>query len=180
MQFQQPDFVAQVISILDSTGANPTLLELEITEGLLINNIQDVIEKMTALRHCGVRFSLDDFGTGYSSLSYLKQLPLDKLKIDRSFVNDVLTDPNDAAIARTVVALAHALGLNVIAEGVETAEQREFLSEAGCHDYQGYLFHKPLPLQNFEQISLLQSTLTETKGCQAMTDLGNEEGSLGP
>ncbi|RIX45025.1 MAG: EAL domain-containing protein [Rhodocyclales bacterium GT-UBC] len=149
-QFRQPDFVQQVLDTLQRTGACPERLKLELTESLLVDNVQDVIEKMVALKARGVGFSLDDFGTGYSSLAYLKRMPLDQLKIDQSFVRDVLSDPNDAAIARTVVALAHNLGLGVIAEGVETAEQQAFLASAGCHAYQGYVFSKPLPIEGFE------------------------------
>jgi len=153
IQFRQPDFVDQVVAILAVSGANPQRLKLELTESLLIANIQDVIEKMHALKAKGVSFALDDFGTGYSSLSYLKRLPLDQLKIDQSFVRDVMTDPNDAAIARTVVALAHSLGLNVIAEGVETETQRDFLAGSGCHAYQGYFFSRPLPIEGFERLA---------------------------
>jgi len=149
-QFQRAEFVEQVISTLRSTGADPTRLTLELTESLLVHNVEEVIEKMSALKAEGVNFALDDFGTGYSSLYYLKRLPLDQLKIDRSFVRDVLTDADDAAIAKTVVALAQALGLEVIAEGIETAEQRSFLAASGCHYYQGYLFSRPLPSEKFE------------------------------
>jgi EAL domain-containing protein (putative c-di-GMP-specific phosphodiesterase class I) len=150
-QINHADFVDQVLSILDSTGANPQQLKLELTESVLVENIQDIIDKMFALKAKGVGFSLDDFGTGYSSLSYLKRLPLDQLKIDQSFVRDVLIDPNDAAIAKTVIALAQSLGLGVIAEGVETAAQLDFLTTSGCHAYQGYFFSRPLPLQGFEE-----------------------------
>ena len=149
-QFHQRDFVDRVLLTLERTGANPHRLKLELTESLLITDVADVIAKMDALKARGVGFSLDDFGTGYSSLSYLKRLPLDQLKIDQSFVRDILIDPDDAAIARTVVALADSLGLVVIAEGVETAAQRDFLASLGCHNYQGYLFSRPLPIQEFE------------------------------
>ncbi|NVO06273.1 MAG: EAL domain-containing protein [Rhodoferax sp.] len=151
-QFYQPDFVAQVLAILAHTGADPSRLKLELTESLLVSNIEDVITKMHQLKAVGVGFSLDDFGTGYSSLSYLKRLPLDQLKIDQSFVRDILTDPNDAAIAKMVIALAGSLGLGVIAEGVETLPQREFLAMQGCHAYQGYLFGKPIPADALEQL----------------------------
>lgn len=150
-QFRQADFVDQVRMVIKDTGANPHRLKLELTESMLVSNIEDIIEKMHALKARGVGFSLDDFGTGYSSLSYLRRLPLDQLKIDQSFVRDVLSDPNDATIAKTIVALAHSLGLGVIAEGVETASQRDFLAAAGCHAYQGYFFSRPLPLEGFER-----------------------------
>ena len=132
------------------TGANPKRLQLELTESLLLSDVQDAIRKMEQLKALGVRFSLDDFGTGYSSLSYLKRLPLDQLKIDQSFVRDVLTDPNDAAIARTVVALAQSLGLTVVAEGVETEGQRDFLLASGCKAFQGYLFGQPVPVNELD------------------------------
>ena len=115
-----------------------------------MNNVEKVIGKMNTLKAKGVGFSLDDFGTGYSSLSYLKRLPLDQLKIDQSFVRDILTDPNDAAIAKMIILLAESLGLAVIAEGVETEAQRDLLAHLGCHAYQGYLFSRPLPLDDFE------------------------------
>ena len=149
-QFSRPNFVEEVLTVLRETGARASHLKLELTEGLLLENAEDVIAKMTALKAQGVAFSLDDFGTGYSSLSYLKRLPLNQLKIDQSFVRDVLTDSNDAAIARTVVMLGQSLGMAVIAEGVETAEQRDFLLDEGCLVYQGYFFSKPLPIIEFE------------------------------
>jgi diguanylate cyclase (GGDEF)-like protein/PAS domain S-box-containing protein len=152
-QFREPDFVAKVLNVIRRTGANPNRLKLELTESVLVDNVQDIIEKMHALKARGVVFSLDDFGIGYSSLSYLKRLPLDQLKIDQSFVRDVLVDPNDAAIARTIVALAQSLGLGVIAEGVETEEQRDFLADAGCHAYQGFYFCRPLPIEGFEEFA---------------------------
>jgi diguanylate cyclase (GGDEF)-like protein len=150
-QLQRPDFVDQVLLTIERTGANPRKLDLELTEGLLVENVDDVIQKMTRLKARGVGFALDDFGTGYSSLAYLKRMPLDTLKIDRSFVSDLLTDANDAAIAKTVVALAHVLGLDVIAEGVETAEQKGLLAAFGCHSYQGFYFSRPVPADEFEK-----------------------------
>ena len=149
-QFNQVNFVDQVLMVLDRSGAKPQRLKLELTESLLLNNIEDTIGKMTALKERGLGFSLDDFGTGYSSLEYLKRLPLDQLKIDQSFVRDILTDPNDAAIARMIIVLAENLGLMVIAEGVESALQRDTLAMHGCHAYQGYFFSRPLPLDEFE------------------------------
>ena len=151
-QLHQPDFVDQVLAVLDRTGASPHKLKLELTESMLVENVEEVIEKMTELRSHGLRFSLDDFGTGYSSLSYLKRLPLEQLKIDRSFVRDSLVDASSGAIAQTIIALGQAMGLPVIAEGVETEAQREFLERMGCHAYQGYLFSRPLPLVEFERL----------------------------
>ena len=149
-QLRQANFVEDVLSVVDRTNADPRKLKLELTESMLVDNIEDVIIKMNTLKSHGIRFSLDDFGTGYSSLSYLKRLPLGQLKIDRSFVMDVLTNGNDAAIAQTIVALGQTLGMKVIAEGVETEAQRDFLSAHGCHAYQGYLFSRPLPIEEFE------------------------------
>ena len=150
-QFREASFVDGVLALLVTTGANPQRLKLELTESMLIDNLEEMVEKMVALQDKGIGLSLDDFGTGYSSLSYLKRLPLDQLKIDQSFVRDVLTDPSDAAIARTVVALAHNLGLGVMAEGVETLAQKEFLAQCGCHAYQGFLFSRALPAEQFAE-----------------------------
>lgn len=158
-QFQRPDFVYILDSVLEATGANPQRLQLELTESLMIDNVDDIIAKMQMLKEKGISFALDDFGTGYSSLAYLKRMPLNQLKIDRSFVRDVLVDPNDAAIARTIVALGFALGLDVIAEGVETSQQRDFLIETGCNVFQGYLFSKPVPLGDFEKLARTQPWL---------------------
>lgn len=149
-QFRQDNFTSEVARVIQHSGANPARLKLELTESLLVDNMDDVIAKMDTLKTMGVGFSLDDFGTGYSSLSYLKRLPLDQLKIDQSFVRDILSDPNDAAIAKTVVALAHSLGLEVIAEGVETEGQRDFLERNGCRAFQGYLFSHPVPAAELE------------------------------
>ena len=152
LQFAQADFVAHVDQALESTGANPARLKLELTESMLAVNMDDIIFKMTEVKARGVSFSMDDFGTGYSSLSYLKLLPLTQLKIDQSFVRDLLTDPSDAVIARTIVALGHSLGLSVIAEGVETWEQRNFLADLGCDAFQGYYFGRPGPATLLEKL----------------------------
>ncbi|MFZ3220666.1 MAG: EAL domain-containing protein [Rhodoferax sp.] len=149
-QFRHPDFVHNVLAVLDETGAPAERLELELTESQLVDDVESVIAKMRTLRARGVRFALDDFGTGYSSLSYLKRLPLDKLKIDQSFVRDLLSDPGDTAIVKTIVALGQALELNVIAEGVETRAQRETLEHLGCLQYQGYLLARPGPAEALE------------------------------
>ena len=149
LQFRQSDFVELVVDTLARHGANPHRLTLELTESL-IYDIDDTLPRMHALKAHGIRFSLDDFGTGYSSLAYLKRLPLDELKIDRSFVRDLLTDPNDATIARTIVSLTRTLGLQVIAEGVETAEQRDELIAQGCLHFQGYFFSPPVPAEGLE------------------------------
>jgi diguanylate cyclase (GGDEF)-like protein/PAS domain S-box-containing protein len=152
VQFRHLDFVDQVLAVIMRSGVPPKKLKLELTESLLLDQVEEVIAKMTTLKALGIQFSLDDFGTGYSSLSYLKRLPLDQLKIDQTFVRDLLTAPNDTAIARTIVALAQSLGLSVIAEGVETEAQRNCLALQGCHAFQGYLFGRPLPLADFERL----------------------------
>jgi EAL domain-containing protein (putative c-di-GMP-specific phosphodiesterase class I) len=145
-QLRQPDFVGEVERLLQDTGARADRLKLELTESLLLHDIEDTVVKMERLAKIGIRFALDDFGTGYSSLTYLKRLPLSQLKIDQSFVRDLLTDPNDEAIARTILQLADSLGMEVVAEGVETEGQRERLVAMGCLSFQGYLFGRPGPL----------------------------------
>jgi diguanylate cyclase (GGDEF)-like protein len=153
-QMRQTDFVARVLRAVESSGANPHSLKLELTESMLVDNIDEVIAKMTELKEHGLRFSLDDFGTGYSSLNYLKRLPLNQLKIDRSFVHDILTSASSGAIAQAIISLSRALGISVMAEGVETEAQREFLASLGCHAYQGYLFSRPVCVEDFERILL--------------------------
>ncbi|MBC7787971.1 MAG: EAL domain-containing protein [Methylophilaceae bacterium] len=149
-QFHQHDFIEEVLTVLQQTGADPANLKLELTESMLVENVEDIITKMNILKSKSVKFSLDDFGTGFSSLSYLKRLPLDQLKIDKSFVSSLLSNPGDAAIVRTVIALGQSFGLDVIAEGVETEAQRKLLAVYGCNCYQGYFFGKPVPLTEFE------------------------------
>ena len=151
-QFRQRDFVERTLRSLDQCGLPRRLLKLEITEGIVIQNLDDTIDKMRELKHHEVGFAMDDFGTGYSSLTYLKRLPVDTLKIDQTFVRDALLDTNDAAIVRAIVAMAHSLGLTVIAEGVELAEQLAFLEQLDCHLYQGYLYSRPLPLDTFRAL----------------------------
>ncbi|TRZ66712.1 MAG: EAL domain-containing protein [Rhodocyclaceae bacterium] len=153
-QFRQSDFVEHVFDALRSSGANPALLKLELTESVVLNNIDEVITRMSQIKALGVTSSLDDFGTGFSSLAYLKRLPLDQLKIDQSFVRDIISDPNDAAIVQAIIALGRSLGIQVIAEGVETEAQLNFLNESGCKHYQGYYFSRPLPIDAFEQLTL--------------------------
>jgi diguanylate cyclase (GGDEF)-like protein/PAS domain S-box-containing protein len=149
-QFHQIDFVENVSKILLQTGINPMRLKLELTESLVLQNIGDAIEKMSALRLLGVQFSLDDFGTGHSSLSALKKLPIDELKIDKSFIHDISTNQNDAIIVGTIIAMAKSLRLDIVAEGVETEEQFRCLKEIGCPAYQGYLFGKPKSVEEFK------------------------------
>jgi diguanylate cyclase (GGDEF)-like protein/PAS domain S-box-containing protein len=151
-QFRQVDFVGQVNQILRLNGITPNKLKLELTESVVLDDIEDTILKMKALREIGVHISMDDFGTGHSSLSSLRKLPLDQLKIDQSFVSDILIDPDDAVIVKTIIAMANSLGIEVIAEGVETEAQRVFLEQNDCPLCQGFLFSKPVPLAEFEQL----------------------------
>jgi diguanylate cyclase (GGDEF)-like protein/PAS domain S-box-containing protein len=149
-QFRQADFVKQVHDAVQRFMINPMRLKLELTESMLLDNIEDTVDTMNQLKEIGIRFSLDDFGTGYSSLQYLKRLPLYQLKIDQSFVRDIVIDSSDQAIVRTIIAMAHTLNLNVIAEGVETEEQQGLLLNSGCTHYQGYFFGRPVPIEQFE------------------------------
>lgn len=151
-QFRHVDFVTQIQHVLVDSGAKPSRLKLELTESTVLENVEDTIQKMRDIKTLGASFSMDDFGTGYSSLQYLKRLPLNQIKIDQSFVRDIATDPNDAAIVQTIIAMTEALGLDVIAEGVETEAQLEFIELCGCHAFQGYLFSKPVPLDKFEDL----------------------------
>jgi EAL domain-containing protein (putative c-di-GMP-specific phosphodiesterase class I) len=149
-QLLNPDFVKNVLATLKRTGANPRNLKLELTESMFVDDLEDVVGKMTELKSHGLRFSLDDFGMGYSSLGYLRRLPLDQLKIDQEFVRDILADASSSAIAQSIISLSQAMGLSVIAEGVETEGQRDFLARLGCHSFQGFLFGEPAPLEEFQ------------------------------
>jgi diguanylate cyclase len=152
LQLAQPDFVAKVLACVAQTGADPTRLKLELTESMLAHDVEDIIAKMTALKAQGIGFSLDDFGTGFSSLSYLRRLPLDLLKIDQSFIANMLNSAKEAAIVQALISLGHSLNIELIAEGVETHEQRRFLQEHGCAVYQGFLFSRPLTSSAFEAL----------------------------
>jgi EAL domain-containing protein (putative c-di-GMP-specific phosphodiesterase class I) len=152
VQLDQADFVPTVLHILRSTGMPAAQLELELTESVMLRDMDSTLQALLQLHEAGIAISIDDFGTGYSSLSYLSRLPLDKLKIDRSFVKDIDMRPSDAVLCRTIVAMARNLGLHVTAEGVETESQLRMLSECGCTHYQGYLFSRPVPA---EQVSAL-------------------------
>jgi EAL domain-containing protein (putative c-di-GMP-specific phosphodiesterase class I) len=151
LQFQQPGFVERVATVLAANGLDPRWLELELTESILVQDADDTLNRLNALSRIGVRLSIDDFGTGYSSLSYLKRFPIGKLKIDRSFVQGLPADDSDAAIVCAILQMAKALGMKVIAEGVETEGQRAFLKEAGCSEFQGFLFAPALDSRGFEE-----------------------------
>ncbi len=161
LQFRLPEFEQQVLDTLKRTGADPRNLKLELTESMLLDNVEEVIAKMIRLRAHDIGFSMDDFGTGYSSLTYLKRLPLDQLKIDRSFVKDLPNDTSSGAIAETIISLGKAMGMPVIAEGVETEEQRVFLAQLGCHSFQGFLTSRPLPVDEFQSLLTALSKATE-------------------
>jgi diguanylate cyclase (GGDEF)-like protein/PAS domain S-box-containing protein len=168
-QFRQADFATQVQAAMQRHAINPMRLKLELTESLLLEDIEDAVFTMSALNEINVQLSLDDFGTGYSSLQYLKQLPLDQLKIDQSFVYDIATDSRDKAVVHAIIAMAHSLGMDVLAEGVETEDQRQLLLSMGCTNYQGYLFGRPMPIEQFEA-SLKQDqaqTISATKRISA-------------
>jgi EAL domain-containing protein (putative c-di-GMP-specific phosphodiesterase class I) len=148
-QFRQQHFVEHVLDTLNKFNVPPECIELEITESLLMDDLSEVVYKMMALRSHGIRISIDDFGTGYSSLSYLTQLPIDQLKIDKSFIRDLVSDSNDIVVVETIISMANHLGLNVIAEGVENGEQLQFLNGMGCNLYQGYYFSRPIGADEF-------------------------------
>jgi EAL domain-containing protein (putative c-di-GMP-specific phosphodiesterase class I) len=158
-QFQQQHLAETVMRILEETDLGPECLELELTESSIMSNAEATIVVLTKLQTKGIAISVDDFGTGFSSLSYLKRLPIDSLKVDQSFVRDLATDPDDAALVMAIVSLAHTLRLRVVAEGVETAEQLRFLRLLRCDEIQGYLISKPLPVEGIERLLALQRPL---------------------
>ena len=178
-QFQQPTFISSVTEILKETKLDPTWLELELTEGSVMKSPEEAIEKLHELRRMGIRIAIDDFGTGYSSLSYLKRFPIDSLKIDKSFVTDLCTDPDEAAIVKAIITLGHALDLTVIAEGVETEEQLERLASLGCDVVQGFLFSKSLSTEHFHELLKDQRRVT-ARGDRSTTRLSSITGSLQP
>jgi EAL domain-containing protein (putative c-di-GMP-specific phosphodiesterase class I) len=163
-QFKQPELADMVAAVLRETGLEPQHLDLELTESLVMSGAEQFISKLQALNAMGVRLSIDDFGTGYSSLSYLKRFPINTLKIDQSFVRDIVTDVDDAAITRSVISLGHSLNLKVIAEGVETDAQLAYLRRHGCDEMQGYLFSRPVPAAEFEQMLRDGKSMTVADG----------------
>ncbi|HEY6119406.1 MAG TPA: EAL domain-containing protein, partial [Pyrinomonadaceae bacterium] len=173
-QFQQQSFVGTVAQILKESKLDPTWLELELTEGSIMKEPEQAIDKLYELRRMGIKIAIDDFGTGYSSLSYLKRFPIDTLKIDKSFVRDVCSDPNDAAIVRAIVTLGHALDLNVVAEGVETPEQLEYLIALNCDMVQGFLFSKSLSKNDFEHLLTEQRRVAIQCGIPREQKITNE------
>jgi EAL domain-containing protein (putative c-di-GMP-specific phosphodiesterase class I) len=151
-QFYGAHLHDEIREVIETTGIDPDCLELEITESVMMKNVEHVARLLRSLKQLGVRITVDDFGTGYSSLAYLKRLPIDSLKIDRSFVKDITEDPDDATITRAVIALAHSLRLKVVAEGVETPAQYAFLRELACDEIQGFLFSRPVAALEIEAL----------------------------
>jgi EAL domain-containing protein (putative c-di-GMP-specific phosphodiesterase class I) len=151
LQFQQPQFIERVAAVLATSQLPPQLLELELTESILVRDADEALQRLQSLARIGVRLSIDDFGTGYSSLAYLKRFPIDKLKIDRSFIKGLPGDDSDGAIVVAILQMARALGMRVIAEGVETEGQRQFLLDSGCHEFQGFLYAPALDTLSFEK-----------------------------
>jgi EAL domain-containing protein (putative c-di-GMP-specific phosphodiesterase class I) len=178
-QFQQPTFIADVAQILKDTNLDPRWLELELTESSIMRDPEQAIEKLHELKLMGIKVAVDDFGTGYSSLNYLKRFPIDTLKIDKSFVADVCKDPHDTAIVRAIINLGHALDVTVIAEGVETKEQLQYLSALECDAVQGFLFSKALSVKAFEELLVEQRRVTEGKDVSPTVPL-SAVGSLVP
>jgi diguanylate cyclase (GGDEF)-like protein len=160
-QFRLPSFTTDVKTIIDETKIDPSFLELEVTEGALISNLDSAIEKMLILKELGIKFSIDDFGTGYSSLTYLKKLPVDIIKIDKSFISNMHADSNDKVLTQTIIQMSQNLRLGLIAEGVEKIEHLNFLEEKGCQSYQGYFFCKPIPFDKFKELLLGKVLLSD-------------------
>ncbi len=156
-QFRQKKLADTIALILKETGVDSQSIGIEITESMLVQNIDEVVDTLLKLSNMGLEISIDDFGTGYSSLSYLKRFPINKLKIDKTFVDDIATHPDDAAIVKAIIAMAHGLQMTVVTEGVETQAQLDFLREHGCEQYQGYLFSKPLPAVEIEKKLIRQT-----------------------
>jgi EAL domain-containing protein (putative c-di-GMP-specific phosphodiesterase class I) len=173
-QFQQATFMADVAHILKETNLDPRWLELELTESSIMKDPEAAIEKLHELKLMGIKVAVDDFGTGYSSLNYLKRFPIDTLKIDKTFVSDVCKDPHDTAIVRAIINLGHALDLTVIAEGVETKEQLQYLSALECDVVQGFLFSKALYAKAFEELLIEQRRVTSGKDVSATVPLSIE------
>ena len=151
-QFTDPELVSNIVHVLEETGIPPELLELEITESTMMRDVEHALAKLSAIRQLGVRLAIDDFGTGYSSLSQLKRFPIDTLKVDRSFIRDIPTNAEDIAITEAIIAMGRSLGVTVVAEGVETAEQQAFLSTRACHEMQGFFFSRPAPPEDFVEL----------------------------
>lgn len=175
LQLHQSNLTEIVKNILDESGLEPRYLELEFTESAIMQNVKKTIEIMKQFKEIGLHLSIDDFGTGYSSLSYLKQFPVDKLKIDQSFVNNIAHDPNDAAIVQAIIALARTLGMTTIAEGVETEAQLGYLRSVHCKEMQGYLYSRPLPAAEFSALLVRGKVLTENKSEKILLLVDDEE-----